>query len=438
MGLEDSLKNVLAAGGALHMPPRNTPAQYADRQRQYYEPETAAFISQYAQYSTNFFQAMVQGIDPTDFYMYVPQMIRLAEVSSASLSSSRQRQDVKLALFADAATDYVARGAKILTAGCTWLVTGWGNMAGVPAQATIERCDATWNHWDYYGNLVKEPLVVTTMVARSAALDEQDLVPLPQAHYTVKAQYNPDTATLRENSRIILGNSAYALRGISDFLQEFTGDDASVHLCEFYAYYEEPNLEIDDMENHVAGGKTFSWTIQVSGAAQVAVGGMAALSAKSERCGEVVESTTEHPVDYLWSSGNPAVAEVDDTGTVTGIAPGACDITCALVQNPAVTSTWRIIVAEAAALDAAFLQEPPASLAAYETCILEAARFVGGQQTAASAAWQFSGADPAAYSAQVDGNRVTLQCWGPSETPLTVTADFGDVSAAAMIRLLGA
>ena len=48
-----------------------------------------------------------------------------------------------------------------------------------------------------------------------------------------------------------------------------------------------------------------------------------------------------------------------------------------------------------------------------------------------------SGANPAAYTAEIEGNSVKITCWGGSTTPLTVTASYGEYSTGAEIGLKG-
>lgn len=424
--LKSRLRGMLAFSGEAQIPSDNTPAQLTGRQHPYYENETALFREKYDKYSTDYYEAQVQGLDPEDFMAWSWQMIRFADIADLTATATHLSDNVKNVLFANAAVQYVPRGAKIVTAGSTWLVTNPQSISGTSAVCTAERCAAVWHYLDFYGNVKEEPLVVTDQRARSNASDAQDLVVITKQYFNVKAQKNEATAQLNINSRLILGSAAYSIRGYSDFHREFTEDPGSVRMVEFAIHYEEPNDAIDDMENQVAGGKTFTWDVDISGPKELTAGQTAQYAAASLRCGEAVESTEEHPITYTWSSSDDTVAKVDpETGEVTAIAAGECTLTAALTQNPNYSATLDLSVTPGSETGeyAAFVGAVPDTLQAYESVTLEASCYRNGAVVDGElVVWNFSGADLKAYSAVVHRNTVQLSCWGGSVTPLRVMA----------------
>ena len=60
-----------------------------------------------------------------------------------------------------------------------------------------------------------------------------------------------------------------------------------------------------------------------------------------------------------------------------------------------------------------------------------------GEMTGVPVEYTVSGANPGAYTAEIEGNTVKITCWGGSTTPLTVTASYEDYSASAEIGLKG-
>ena len=438
MSLNSAIKNASILASGLSAVPKNVPRQYEDRQPQYYEKETVAFVHKVAQYASDFYAAEIQGLDLDCFEDWQTELIRLADLSSSATTSQRIADDIKCVLFANPEIGYVPRGAKIQVAGSTWLVTNPLNISSAVTETVAERCTTTWNHLDYYGNILMEPLVIEKGIARAANNNIQEFMALTEGYYTVRAQYNKYTALLRQNTRMILGSGAYAVRGFTDFIQEFTGDDRSRHFCEFYLYYEEPNEAIDDLENRVAGGLTFSWDIQLAGQPIMTAGQSMTLTPTSTRNGEVVTSTPEYPIGYTWISSDPEVATVNSAGQVTAAAAGNCEITCMLNQNPAITASWSLRVETAqSGPSIQFAETPPAEITAYASDTLTVICFMDGATTTDTATWSFSGADAGAYSASITGNTVQISCWGPAETPLTITAAYGDASVSATILLLG-
>ena len=214
--------------------------------------------------------------------------------------------------------------------------------------------------------------------------------------------------------------------GYSDFTTEFTGDYDSVRMLEFTVRKDEVNKTIDDLENHVAGGLTFTWEIVVIGTNTVKIGESVSLNASSIRCNEPVVSTDEHPINYVWTSSDESVATIDENGVVTGVADGVCEITATLAENPNYKESVSITVSEESTL--AWARTPPLALSAYETAVLEVTE---------DAEWIFSGADENAYRATVNGKYATVVCWSGSVEPLRVTARSGDSEISAVIPLVG-
>jgi hypothetical protein len=292
----------------------------------------------------------------------------------------------------------------------------------------VQRCKAVWNHLDWYGNVLSEPLVVEgTEILRANAPDPQYQMPIMKGYFNVRCQYNEQTAQIDDNTRMILGSSCYVVTGFSDFNTEFTGDYDSVRMIEFTIRRDEVNRTIDDMENHVAGGLAFDWDVVVSGPLNVAVDGTVKMEANSTRCNEYVVSSDEHPINYVWTSSDESIATVDENGVVTGVSDGTCEITVTLEQNPKYSRTVQMdVTAEEAGL--AWETTPPDEITAYQCAVLTVTK---------EAKWSFAGADPAAYTATASETSATVLCWRGSIAPLRVTAEADGESVSCEIRLVG-
>lgn len=438
MAITDSIKNGMISAGKLHQAAKNTPSQYKDRQKQYLSAPSAEFMHEYAKYSTDYFEARVQGLDPGNPHGWETALIRMADISPDSASTLRKKDDYKIILFADESIEYIAEGSKIECMGSTWLVTNPQNISSDNGIAVIQRCRTVWNHLDWYGNLLSEPLSIDKGLLLSNDSDMQDYALISKGYVNVTCQRNEHTKELNTNSRIILGSGAYRITGFSDYSMEFTGDYDSVRLLEFSARYEPPNMEIDDMERRVAGGKTFSWEIRVTGNPVVKVGATSHLEAESIRMGEKVKPDVDHPVSYLWESSNQEVADVGLDGSILGLSEGESIITCTLEQNKEITASMKITVVPAEGEnEVAFLGNIPESIRAYESLTLEAAYFENGEQRLDKVSYRLSGAESMSYSFTQAGNVLTVNCWTQSNTPLTITATAGDYSASVKLRLEG-
>lgn len=437
MSITKSIKNSLLTAGGLVSFSNNAPVQFGDRQQQFFSPETKTFTQVYARYASDFMEARVQGLDPENPFAWQTRRLRLADIVRPSAAIQRRFDNFKMVLFEDRDIEYITPGAKIETMGSTWLVVNPLNVSGSDGSGIVERCNATWNYFDYYGNLCKEPIVITNRRADANAPDPQESNLVTKGYFQVECQYNDFTAQINTNTRVILGSGGYQVTGYSDFLQEFTGDYDTVRILEFTLRFEEPNREIDDLVNHVAGGKNFSWDIDISGAESIGVGSTVPFSASSIRMGETVESTEENPISYAWSSSNENAATVDADGNVTGVGEGTAVITAALAQNTDITESVTVEITAGGQDGVRFTSPIPDSLAAFDDAVIEAAFFEGGVQTGEPIAWNLSGASQDAYKTIIGGNTVTIYCFKYSPSPLIVEAESGGYKASAVIRLEG-
>jgi len=438
MPISDNIKNGLIASGRLKTAIRNAPAQYGDRQRQYLGDPSTEFVHQYAKYATDFFAARVQGLNPDAPYEWETTYIRMADIAPETASTLRKQDDYKNIMFADESIEYVPEGTKIEAMGSIWLVTNPQNISNAIGGGVIQRCRSTWNHLDWYGNLLQEPLCVEKAILTANDSDMQEYALITKGYVNITCQRNEHTKNLNTNSRMILGSSAFRITGFGDYAQEFTGNYDSVRLLEFTARYEPPNEEIDDMERHVAGGKTFSWEIRVNGQPKIKAGQKAVLTATSVRCGEYAASTEQNPVNYIWTSNDELIASVRPDGLVTAISGGKCAIRCTLAQNQDIFMDYELMVEPVSEEpEIAFLGTIPQRLKMYESATITAAYFENGEQTDSVVHYEFEGADAMAYSAEVSGNAVTVTCWRGNTLPLTVTAAYGDLRVSADIELEG-
>lgn len=435
-GISDYVKNAknLSEGRRRRT---NSPSEYSGRRRQYYADVTAQFMEKYGKYASDAFEVRVQGLCENDFFAWSTQRVRMSDISDSTLPNSTPFDDYKIVLFEDRHIDYCPIGAKFEAMGDIWLCTNPQNIASAFGTAVIRRCNAVWNYLDYYGNLKSEPIIVENMRMLANDNAAQEFMPIAEGYFNVIAQYNPETACLSQNSRMILGRSAYAVTGISDFSQEFTGDYDSVRLIYFSLRRQETN-DTDDMISHVAGGKVFSWDIDISGVPVLAVGQSALFTAESTRCEEKVPGDEKHPVSYVWESSNESIAAVDYLGNVTGRSAGNCVITASLTANFDIKGSFEIeVVSQSSPETVAFIQSVPESLSLYESVTLSAACFENGVQTDKKIVWEFSGADSGAYLVEVLGNSVKITCFCGDVLPLIVTAKSANASVGASIELLG-
>ena len=256
------IKNNLGNIGAMADRPKaagNRPPQYKDRKNPYFADATSRFVAQYAKYASDYTACRMQGLNLDDFYAWSDQLIRLADARKKGNAIDRPIDNYKEFLMVDPRIEYVPEGAKMETMGSTWLVTNPANISSAVGGGIMRRCNATWNHLDWYGNVLKEPMVVENVKLNANANDFQETVLIMQGYFNIIIQRNPETEDLDVNSRLILGRMAYQITGYSDVAQEFTGDEDSCHVLRFTARATEPDKEKDDLVNRVANAYPFTW-----------------------------------------------------------------------------------------------------------------------------------------------------------------------------------
>ncbi len=428
---------ILQSGGTPYVP-NNKPVQYADRERQYMAGRTRQFPAVRAKFSTDYVKARVQGISKTDFFKWYRTHVRLSDMHSMP-TTTQQTDDTKIVLFDEPKIDYFPIGAKLETMGNTWICTNPSNLSGTLTTAVIRRCNVSYNLYDYYGNIVTEPIVLekVTMMGNDNAEKPQNLV-MMDGYFNVICQLNENTRQLGLNQRIILGKTAYFITGFNDFYQEFSGDYDSTHILYFTARIEEPQ-ENDDVSNHIANGKTYSFTAEITeGQRELNAGDTLDLTAVFLKNGAETAGTGENPVTWTWESDSPDVAEVDKNGRVTAKSDGTARITARMAQNTAIAASVELAVKEAITTPyVAFEGVIPQSVEQYEMATLKTTYYEGGAATDKLIEWTFGGADKRSYASTVKGNSVEIYCVSADDTPLTVTATCEGKSATATIELWG-
>ena len=414
------LNNAKILGGALPGQQTNEP-RGTGQMRQYMADPTRRHLEQMAKYATDYFAAEVQGLDPDKPCLKEWYEIRATDAfTSLGISSNSRMDDWKNVYFKRPEIDYVHPGVKFWFWNNTWLADNPSNIGSISGNALVRRCNVVWNSLDYYGNIVSEPFVLTNVATKANANTDTEFMKLLDAYSDCIMQANEWTlANLRENTRIVLGTGVYAVRGLSNYIREFTDDDTSVRLLYFSVFYQEP-IETDDMENQVADGLAFSWEITGDVPRNMTVGQTATIVPASIRNGE----TPTQPVSYLWESTTPTIATVSDTGEVEAISVGQATIQCTLEQNPNISNTFTIDVQDAAVFG--WASSVPDSLPQFTSVTLI---------TTQDATWSVTGGVENAFDYTTTDNSITITCYYPVDIPIVVTATNGTSTLTATIAL---
>ena len=409
--------------------------QYNNRQFEYFSNATHLFREQYLEYASDFFEAEIQNWDRGGEWEAV--YIRMADVVRPSAAIQRHFDQYKMVIPRDPSINYLQPGTKIRAMGSYWIVVNPINISGGEGSGIVQRCNAVWNYLDWYGNIVSEPIIVENARANASAPDSQTDQRIATGYYNVTCQYNEFTRQVNDNTRLILGSKAYQVTGYGDFDTEFTGDYGSVRLLSFAIRVLTQNDETDDMENHVAGGKAFSFDSIIDGPGQRAIGKTADYSVRSIRNGSAVSATDIHPLTWLFSSTNPSILTVTSEGHAAGQAEGIAFVKAVLKENSSIERRISVRVEDTESQTGVrFTSRLPSSMEPYQSWTISAAYFdERGNETDDAVTFLLSGAEPGSYSYDVDGNTLTVRCFGYSDEPLTIEASCNGTTSYATVIL---
>lgn len=406
--------------------------------KQYFADQTRLYAQEIGPAASNVYDAMCQGVSESgDWYDWRKVRIRVSPAATSSTGETMPDDWQKLHIIKPVSIDTVPIGAYLTFAGNTWIVYKGKNMGSVIGDGIIRRCNSVINVLDWYGNIVPIPMSYAKMGTLGNASHASENSIVAKNYISCVCQLNEYSAAFQENTRIILGKTAYSMRGLNDFTREFTDDQDSVHLLTFTIERSAP-LPQDSMEKQCADYESFRWDIGISGARSMNAGNTQKLSVKSTRMGETVVSGTEHPISYLFASSDESVATVDSEGNVTAIGPGNATITVTLAQNPEISQTMALLVEEAQTGESVgFTSTVPERLGEYETTTIRAALFLDGAEQSGAVTFSFSGPPAGCFGVEnVEENTFRVTCYGASNVPLAVRISDGNGnSASAEIRL---
>ena len=427
----DAKKQIRNVGLFAGTPPTPAPVpggpnRYTGKQFEYFEMPTSDFIWNNAQYASNYYAAHVQGVIPGTFETERGAYIRSMDIVEQT-TGAKMPNDYQSIYFQDTRIKGLYTGAKVKFAGNTWLAISPFNISDPLSSSVVRRCNAMWKHLDYYGNVKSEPFIFQDGRDQSTANEYLDWSVIPNWYQKCVIQLNDETKELAYNRRMILGSAAVELRGISDFITDFSGSDEEgtanpepPHAMFFDVQFQQP-LEIDDMERGIAGGKAFSWQIMTSVPGEIGIGDEQPISVYSLRNGENADDG-KHEITYLFSSSDTDVATVSLLGVVKGISEGEATITVTLMQNQNIKAEIPVTVsANAPAAQFVFTPELPNKLKQMQTYSGVVSVMQGATEISTPITMSVFGASESADSVfDSADNSLSIQAYEPNLMPLSL------------------
>lgn len=392
-------------------------------QRQFFAGGTRDYAAHYGKLASNVYKGMCQGLDRENFYDFKPVLLRPAGAAKSATGETMPDDWQRVHILKPRWVSELPPGAYLTFGNNTWIVYKGTNIASVQGDGILRRCNSVINTLDWYGNLVSVPMSYAKMGTLGNASHASENSIVAKNYISCVCQRNDVSADFKENTRIILGKTAYSMRGLNDFTREFTEDAESVHLLTFTIERSEP-LPQDSLEKQCADYFSFRWQISIQAAGSMRAGESQEITVFSNRNGVTVTDSEEHPVSYLYASSDETVLTVDETGLVTVVGPGTATITVTLEQNPDISESVEIEAEEAPEGSfAAFTSTEIPMLREFESMTVTAAWYENGAETAEELTFSFSGPNARAYSSEKTGpNAYTVTCYAAAQTPLVITA----------------
>ena len=435
--LTNMAKTAGTLSGTAVYPARNRAYKDGSLQKQYFSAETTAYTQEAGPYASNVFLADIQGMNQDDFYAWSKVKLRSIRAAQAQTGETMPSDWQRIYIISPANCTYVPQGAMVKYADNTWIVYKDKNIAAIFGNSVVRRCNAVINVLDWYGNIVSIPMSYAKMGTLGNATHATENTITSKNYIACICQLNEYSRAFEENTRIILGKTAYQMRGLDDFTREFTDDPDSVHLLTFTI--ERTELQAyDSAEYGVADYYGFNWNVHVSYQNSMVSGTTQQFVPESIRNGQTVTDSPEHPISYLYTSSDESVLTVDENGLVEAVGEGKATITVALEQNESKFTEVEIEVPAAQAEYIGWTVTLPPSLKVYSSMLVSAAIFQNGVATDDPVDITFSGPEATAY-ATIPGNepntyRVTAYYASP--IPLTITAKSGGYTLTATVTLI--
>ena len=402
---------------------------------QYFRNETKEFMRQKIPMTSALFDAEMQGVNYNDFYAWTPVKIRSSDLINPT-TGEHLTDDWQEIFIENTNIDSIPVGAYVKFNDSVWIVVNPDDVGSVTGNTIVKRCNCTYNTLDYYGNVIRTPMSYSKGMALASANDVKEYINLPGTYQHIIMQLNDATKDVHNNTRMILGGEGYFLTGVTNFIRDYTFDANSCHIIRAECRLGEAQDVNDDLVNEVAQGLIFNWTINITGTNLMNVGGTQTLIADSLRMGKAPDA--DHPYSYVWESSDPSIVTVDDNGLCEAVGEGTAEITCFLQENMGISTKFQITASQSLTGDyVQFITDLPHELRAYDSAVCEAAYFVNGVQQGDAITYSFARANVNCYGTEIDGNKLTVTCYGPSDAPLEVYASCNGKEMVRKVILIG-
>jgi len=224
-----------------------------------------------------------------------------------------------------------------------WIVINLEAIKSLGTTCVVRRCNNTlrWRD-DNTGRTYSEPCIIDYLIkeSRDYSTGGSALVQ-PSGFVEVIIQYNSRTNLIRPSKRFLFGNPnnwiGYKLMGggLHNFDNRYTNNNTSGGLIRLSMLSNQTNETTDDLVNGIADVGEYIYSLSLNeNTLSLNISDNFKLIPTLE-----INNIAETGETYTWTSSDITKATVNSSGIVTGVAVGACTITCSLTNNSSVSDS---------------------------------------------------------------------------------------------------
>lgn len=222
-----------------------------------------------------------------------------------------------------------------------WLTYNTESIKSLTADALVTRCNNTFRWIDDDGSLNEVPCAITDIIkqTRDYSTAGSSLV-IPAGFFEILCQFNEKSNKIKANQRFLFGNPDHWFcfrvhgAGIQNYRNLKTFDNMSPGIIRVIVGANFINKQTDDLVRGIADFNKSVYSLSINN--QNVIGN---IGRKIQMTSTLLLNGQTTTKSLTWSSDNENVAKINpDTGLLTMINIGGCEIMCSLTDNPAVFS----------------------------------------------------------------------------------------------------